>query len=82
MVDREKVVVVLRRRFPGATMDQIAAATNAIIGLDDEWVELSLSFEDWNAAPGGPCRASCYLSRLAQAGGQFRVFTRTENGRS
>ena len=40
MVDREKVVAVLRRRFPGAPDPQIAAAANAIVGLADEWHEV------------------------------------------
>jgi hypothetical protein len=37
MVDREKVLTVLRRRFPDATSSQLAAAANAIVGLDDDW---------------------------------------------
>ncbi|MCC7033160.1 MAG: hypothetical protein IT179_10045 [Acidobacteria bacterium] len=37
MVDREKVLTVLRRRFPDATINQLASAANAIVGLDDEW---------------------------------------------
>jgi hypothetical protein len=37
MIDREKVLTVLHRRFPGAQPEQIAAAANAIVGLDDEW---------------------------------------------
>jgi hypothetical protein len=36
MVDREKVLVVLRRRFPGARPEEIAAA-NAIVGLAPEY---------------------------------------------
>ena len=39
MVDREKVLAVLRRRFPGASDAETAAAANAIVGLDDEWRE-------------------------------------------
>jgi hypothetical protein len=34
MIDREKLETILRRRFPGAPLDQVAAAANAIIGLD------------------------------------------------
>ena len=41
MVDREKVLAVLAKRFPGATVDQMAAAANAIVGLDDEWEEVT-----------------------------------------
>lgn len=37
MVDREKVLTVLMRRFPDATQAQLAAAANAIVGLADEW---------------------------------------------
>ncbi len=40
MVDREKVLSVLRRRFPGAPKAETAAAANAIVGLDDEWQEV------------------------------------------
>ena len=41
MVDREKVVAVLHRRFPGATAADIAAAANAIVGLGDEWQQVN-----------------------------------------
>lgn len=40
MIDRQKVETILRRRFPGADWDQIAAAANAIMGLGDEWEEV------------------------------------------
>ena len=40
MIDRHKVETLLRRRFPNAPWDQIATATNAIVGLDDDWVEV------------------------------------------
>lgn len=37
MIDREKVITVLRRRFPGSPPETVAAAANAIVGLGDEW---------------------------------------------
>ncbi len=40
MIDREKVIAILTKRFPGASADQIAAAANAIVGLRDEWREV------------------------------------------
>jgi hypothetical protein len=40
MLDREKVLTVLRRRFPAAADNELAAATNAIVGLEDEWDEV------------------------------------------
>lgn len=36
MIDREKLENILRRRFPGASLNQVAAAANAIIGLDGQ----------------------------------------------
>jgi hypothetical protein len=41
MIDREKVVIVLRKRFPSAAVEDIAAAANAIVGLGDEWEEVA-----------------------------------------
>ena len=43
MIDREKVETILRRRFPGALLDQVATAANAIMGLGDEWQEIKCS---------------------------------------
>jgi hypothetical protein len=40
VVDREKVLVVLRKRFPSARIEDIAAAANAIVGLTPEYVPL------------------------------------------
>lgn len=37
MIDREKVLVVLRRRFPSARAEEVAAAANAIVGLEPEY---------------------------------------------
>jgi hypothetical protein len=34
MIDRQQVESILVRRFPGAPLDQIAAAANAIMGLE------------------------------------------------
>ena len=36
MIDRQQLESSLCRRFPGAPLDQIAAAANAIMGLDRE----------------------------------------------
>ena len=71
MLDREKVVAVLTRRFPEATPAQVAAAANALVGLEDEWMELSL------AANGGGnmCRQGCYLQQVSRIR-EIRVFSR------
>lgn len=36
MIDRQQLEAILSRRFAGAPLDQIAAAANAIMGLDRE----------------------------------------------
>jgi len=41
MFDRQKLEALLAKRFPGAKVDQIASAVNAIMGLDDEWEEVA-----------------------------------------
>jgi hypothetical protein len=72
MLDREKIVAVLRKRFAGAGIDQIAAATNAIVGLEDEWEELTV-------ADATACSESCYLARAIQDGTRFKVLRRRPN---
>ena len=76
MLDREKVVAVLKRRFPGSAIEQVAAAANAIVGLDDEWLEVPLPEES-----GEPlCRDGCQLKRLLRDG-QVKLFRRGTDGR-
>jgi hypothetical protein len=77
MIDREKVLTVLRKRFPGATPDQIAAAANAIVGLGEEWHEVS-DFEGAISRHAGTsaCQApDCFIERLRQ-GRQFKLLER------
>ncbi|HTG98735.1 MAG TPA: hypothetical protein VL882_00630 [Vicinamibacterales bacterium] len=42
MIDREKVLAVLNKRFPEAGRENVAAAANAIVGLEDEWEEVEV----------------------------------------
>jgi hypothetical protein len=81
MLDREKIVAVLKRRFPGAAAEQVAAATNAIIGLDDEWVEVPATTMESEGAASVLCEAACYLSEAARTG-RLKVFKRVEDGES
>lgn len=76
MLDREKVVAVLKRRFPGSAIGQIAAAANAIVGLEDEWVEIQLPKD----GPDQWCGDGCELMRLSQAG-PLKMFRRDNPGR-
>jgi hypothetical protein len=66
MLDRDKIVAVLKKRFPTAPTGEIAAAVNAIVGLDDEWEEIPL-------ADVTPCRRFCYLARAIEDGVRLKL---------
>ena len=74
MLDRQKVEIVLTRRFPGASRDQVAAAANAIMGLGEEWEEIM----DMQGELGFPvgCSDSCRLAHEVQQGSEFRLLRR------
>lgn len=76
MVDREKVLAVLAKRFPGAPPDQMAAAANAIVGLGDEWEEISEMEEQLGYHYSAHCSDICYLAQQAERGDSFRLFRR------
>jgi hypothetical protein len=40
VIDREKVLAVLLKRFPDAAPNDVAAAANAIVGLEAEYFPL------------------------------------------
>jgi hypothetical protein len=69
MLDREKIVAVLTRRFPGAGTGQVAAAANAIVGLEDEWEEVPSTFRTM-------CTTGCYLRDATEQGARFKIFRR------
>ena len=76
MIDREKVLAVLLRRFPGASPDQVAAAANAIVGLDDEWEEVSDREDELGYHYSPNCTDICYIAQQVERGDQFRIFRR------
>jgi hypothetical protein len=76
MIDREKVLAVLHKRFPSATPDQLAAAANAIVGLDDEWEDVTGHEPELGYHFSVQCGEICYLAEQTQLGAQFRVFKR------
>ena len=81
MIDREKVLTVLRNRFPGATAGQMAAAANAIVGLGDEWEDVSQHAPEFGFHFSVQCGDICYLAEQAQRGAEFRLFRRLPVGR-
>ena len=72
MLDREKIVAVLMRRFPGSTPEQIAPAANALVGLEDEWMEIPLP----GGGEGTLCRQGCYLTEMLNSR-DVRLFSRS-----
>lgn len=74
MVDREKVLAVLAKRFAGATPDQMAAAANAIVGLDDEWEEVTEREDQLGYHYSAQCSDICYLAQQVERGDTFRLF--------
>ena len=76
MIDREKVLAVLHKRFPAAHSDQLAAAANAIVGLEDEWEDVSGRESEMGYHFSAQCGEICYLAEQVQAGHQFRLFRR------
>ena len=76
MIDREKVLAVLTKRFPGAPGDQVAAAANAIVGLEEEWEEVTDREDQLGYHYSPSCSDICYLAQQAERGDSFRLFRR------
>jgi hypothetical protein len=75
MIDREKVVTVLRKRFPAAPIEAVAAAANAIVGLNDEWEDVTALEPDLPSHLALSCGAGCYVADLPEDV-QFRLLLR------
>ena len=75
MLDRQKLEIVLSRRFKGSTPEQIAAAANAIMGLGDEWEEMTET-DDFGYHLSTQCGDICAIAREAQRGAEFRLLRR------
>ena len=76
MVDRQKLEILLSRRFPGAAHDQIATAANAIMGLDDEWEEVESEEQEFGYHFSVQCGDICTLAREVAQGAEFRLLRR------
>ena len=73
MINREKVLSVLQKRFPGASPDQLAAAANAIVGLPDEWVDVTARQPILDHYSVAHCAESCFIADQRQQGFEFRI---------
>jgi len=74
MIDREKVLAVLLKRFPQAALNDVAAAANAIVGLDPEYVPVAAAdLARFECVAG----VHTYSSRHV-ANGDIRVYLRSK----
>jgi hypothetical protein len=78
MLDRQKLETLLTRRFPGSTRDQVAAAANAIMGLNEEWEEVIGHEEELGYHASPQCSSICYLAREVELGSEFRLLRRRQ----
>jgi hypothetical protein len=67
---------VLHKRFPGAAPEQVAAAANAIVGLEEEWDDVTEHEPEFGYHFSMQCADICYVAEQAQHGAEFRVFRR------
>jgi hypothetical protein len=80
MIDRDKVLAILARRFPATPADQLAAAANAIVGLEDDWQELASHVSEIGVFSSEGCSEACAVADAARRGISFRVFTKRSDG--
>lgn len=76
MIDRNKVLAVLSNRFPDTSDPELTAAANAIIGLPDEWEDVSDREEELGYHYSAQCSDLCYLAQQAERGDEFKIFRR------
>ena len=70
-----KLETLLFRRFPEPSREQIAAAANAVMGLEDEWEEVGTQ-EEFGHHVSVQCADICVLAREAGTGVEFRLLRR------
>ncbi len=74
MVNRENVQAVLRNWFPNASQDDVEGAAGAIVGLPEEWEEVTSKEEQLGYHYSPNCVEICYLADQVDCGAQFRLF--------
>ena len=58
----------------------MAAAANAIVGLDDEWEDVTAKEPELGYHFSVQCGEICYLADQVQQGAQFRILMKRSRG--
>jgi hypothetical protein len=58
----------------------MAAAANAIVGLEDEWEDVSDRLDEFGYNFSAGCSDICYMAQQVERGDRFRVFRRRKPG--
>jgi hypothetical protein len=81
MIDREKVLAVLQKRFPGSSLEERAAAANAIVGLTDEWVDVTARQPAMSHCASVQGAERCFIADQREQGFELRILMRAARDR-
>jgi hypothetical protein len=76
MFDRNRIQDILRSSFPGASTEAVESAAAAIMGLGDEWQEVTDKKPELGYHFSPECVNICYLAHETDFGADFRLFRR------
>ncbi len=76
MIDREKVLAVLHKRFPHSSVEDRAAAANAIVGLGDEWEDVTARQPELKYCAAVHCADCCFIADQRLQGHELRILMR------
>jgi hypothetical protein len=76
MIDREKVLAVLQKRFPASTLEDRAAAANAIVGLGEEWEDVTARQPEMRSCAAVLGAERCFIADQRQQGYELRILVR------
>jgi hypothetical protein len=74
MIDRERILAVLRRCFPNASDDVVESAAIQIGGLEDDWREVTSKEGEMGYHYSARCVNICYLADQVDRGAEYRLF--------
>jgi len=73
MIDREKVLAVLQKRFPGRQPTRWRRRRTRLSGWADEWLDVTARQPDLNYCASVHCAETCFIADQRQLGFEFRI---------